>query len=101
MERIVSIVRKQNNTIVFSSNACILADGLELKLVFRVADTRTIHAINANVKGYLFRKILSSEGQTIPIKHQIVNFSVEGGCKGNMQIKTSAYFLCKVYGAHR
>jgi len=74
--------RKQNNTILFSSNACILADGLELKLVFRVADTRTIHAINANVKGYLFRKILSSEGQTIPIKHQIVNFSVEGGCKG-------------------
>ena len=74
--------RKQNNTIIFSSNACILADGLELKLVFRVADTRTIHAINANVKGYLFRKILSSEGQTIPIKHQIVNFSVEGGCKG-------------------
>lgn len=74
--------RKDNNTIIFSSNACIFADGLQLKLVFRVADTRKIHAINVNVKGYLFRKIVSEEGKNIPIKQEIVNFNVEGGCKG-------------------
>lgn len=74
--------RRDNNTIIFSSFGCIYYDDQCLKLSFRIADTMKVHAINANVKGYLFRKELPNGGKPAPAVQQLVKFSVEGGCNG-------------------
>ncbi|XP_055319991.1 G protein-activated inward rectifier potassium channel 3 isoform X4 [Sitodiplosis mosellana] len=71
--------KKRAQTLLFSRNAVIChRDGIPC-LLFRVADMRRSHIIEAHVRAQIIRKKVTKEGEVLPFYQQELKIGADGG----------------------
>ncbi|XP_048372869.1 ATP-sensitive inward rectifier potassium channel 14 [Sphaerodactylus townsendi] len=71
--------KKRNGTLVFSETAVVaMRDGM-LCLMWRVANLRKSHLVEAHVRAQLLRPRVTPEGEYIPLDHTDVNVGFDSG----------------------
>ncbi|XP_044137474.1 ATP-sensitive inward rectifier potassium channel 14 [Bufo gargarizans] len=71
--------KKRNETLVFSENAVIaLRDG-KLCLMWRVANLRKSHLVEAHVRAQLLQPRVTPEGEYLPLDHTDINVGFDNG----------------------
>lgn len=71
--------KKRAQTLLFSRNAVIChRDGVPV-LMFRVADMRKSHIIEAHVRAQIIRKKVTKEGEVLPFYQQELHIGADGG----------------------
>ncbi|KAG8434088.1 hypothetical protein GDO86_012457 [Hymenochirus boettgeri] len=71
--------KKRNETLVFTENAVVaLRDG-KLCLMWRVANLRKSHLVEAHVRAQLLQPRVTPEGEYIPLDHTDINVGFDNG----------------------
>ncbi|XP_077170373.1 ATP-sensitive inward rectifier potassium channel 14 isoform X2 [Paroedura picta] len=71
--------KKRNGTLVFSETAVVAMRDGKLCLMWRVANLRKSHLVEAHVRAQLLRPRVTPEGEYIPLDHIDVNVGFDSG----------------------
>ncbi|KAH0626491.1 hypothetical protein JD844_001494 [Phrynosoma platyrhinos] len=71
--------KKRNETLVFSDTAVIAMRDGKLCLMWRVANLRKSHLVEAHVRAQLLQPRVTPEGEYIPLDHNDVNVGFDSG----------------------
>ncbi|OCT73171.1 ATP-sensitive inward rectifier potassium channel 14 [Xenopus laevis] len=71
--------KKRNETLVFTENAVIALRDEKLCLMWRVANLRKSHLVEAHVRAQLLQPRVTPEGEYLPLDHTDINVGFDSG----------------------